>query len=84
MAAAHTCVNTATTSDGRALPQCVACTEERTAKDTVRDQVLGRMIDQSRTLATLPCENRGGECFGCATCFARETVRMLSVSGLGY
>jgi hypothetical protein len=80
MAATHTCVNTGTTSDGRPPPACVACSEEFTAKQTVRDQVLGRMIDQSRALAKMPCEFNGESCFGCATCYARETVRMLSLA----
>jgi hypothetical protein len=56
-----------------------ACSDEFTAKQTVRDQVLGRMIDQSRALAQEPCEFDGEPCYGCATCYARETVRMLSV-----
>jgi hypothetical protein len=82
MAATHTCVNTATTIDTKGPPACVACVEELTARQAVRDQVLGRMIDQSRALATQPCETKDGTCYGCATCFARETVRMLPLSGL--
>ncbi len=81
MAATHTCVTTTTEPGHRGSPACIACAEESTAKETVRDQVLGRMIDQSRALAKEPCEFNGEPCHGCASCFARETVRMLPMAG---
>lgn len=36
-----------------------------------------RMTRQTRALAMQECEFAGEPCYGCATCFARETVRVL-------
>ena len=36
-----------------------------------------RMERQTRAFARRPCEFNGESCYGCSSCFARETVRML-------
>jgi hypothetical protein len=41
------------------------------------ENALERMVRQTRALAGSPCEHEGEPCYGCASCFARETVRML-------
>jgi len=40
-----------------------------------------RMDRQTRGLAMQDCEFRGEPCYGCATCYARETVRLLDEGG---
>jgi coenzyme F420-reducing hydrogenase gamma subunit len=39
-----------------------------------------RMVRQTRALAMVECEHDGEPCYGCATCFARETVRVLDTA----
>ena len=41
------------------------------------ENALERMVRQTRALAGSPCEHEGEPCYGCSTCFARDTVRML-------
>lgn len=39
-----------------------------------------RMFDQTNGLAMQPCEYDGGPCYGCATCYARETKRLMALA----
>lgn len=41
------------------------------------ETALQRMVRQIRALADDPCEFAGEACYGCSTCFARQTVRIL-------
>jgi len=41
------------------------------------ENVYERMVRQTRAIAGSPCEHEGEPCYGCESCFARETIRML-------